>query len=81
MNLKENVINVVSWATKIDPRRICMTTSLRDDLHLDEIDKMSIILELEKWFGIELTTREADQIETVKDMCDCVMKNRKRYAA
>ncbi len=81
MNLKENVINVVSWVTKINPQHICMTTSLQDDLHLDEIDKMSIILELEKWFNIELTAKEVDQIETVKDMWDCINKYQSRYAA
>jgi len=81
MNLQENVINVVSWATKIDQSRICLTTSIKDDLHLDEIDRMSIILELEKWFNIELTMEEADQIETIKDLNDCVLKHQKRYAA
>lgn len=74
-------MNVVSWVAKIDLKHICMTTSLRDDLHLDEIDKMSIILELEKWFNIELTSKEVDQIETIKDISDCVSKYQKRYAA
>ncbi len=81
MNLSENVINVVSWVTKINPRRICMSTSLRDDLHLDEIDTMSITLEIEKWFNIELTREDVAQIETVKDYQDLVYKYRKRRAA
>ena len=81
MNLQENVINVVSWAAKINPKRICLTTSLQDDLLLDEIDKMTIILEFEKWFSIELTDEDVDQIETIKDLNDCVLKYQKKYAA
>lgn len=81
MNLKENVINVVSWAAKINPKRICLTTSIQDDLLLDDIDKMSIILELEKWFNIELTKEDAERIDTVKDLKDCVLKYQKKYAA
>jgi len=81
MTLKENVINVVSWASKIDPSRICLSTSIQDDLHLDEIDKMSIILELEKWFNIELTREDADHVDTIKDLEDCVLKYQKKYAA
>lgn len=81
MNLQENVINVVSWATKIEPNRICMTTSIKDDLALDEIDRMSVILELEKWFNIELTSEEAERIETIKDLNDCVLRHQEKYAA
>ena len=74
MNLSENVINVVSWVTKINPKRICMSTALKDDLQLDDIDTMSITLEIEKWFNIELTKEDAAQIETVKDLQDLVYK-------
>ena len=81
MNLQENVINVVSWAAKINPNRICLTTSLKDDLLLDEIDKMTILLEFEKWFNIELSNEDADRIETIKDLNDCVLKYQDKYAA
>ncbi len=81
MTLKENVINVVSWVAKIAPNRICLSTSIQDDLHLDEIDKMSIILELEKWFNIELTREDADYVDTIKDLEDCVLKYQEKYAA
>jgi len=81
MNLQENVINVVSWATKIDPSHICLTTSIKDDLHLDEIDQMRVILELEKWFNIELTSEEAEKVDTIKDLSDCVQKYQKKFAA
>ncbi len=81
MNLQESVINVVSWAAKINPKQICLTTSLQDDLLLDEIDKMTIILEFEKWFNIELTKEDVDQIETIKDLNDCVVRYQKNYAA
>lgn len=81
MNLQENVINVVSWATKINSSRICTTTNLSEDLSLDEIDKMSIILEFEKWFDVELSKDEAENVETIKDLIDLATKYRKRQAA
>ena len=81
MNLQENVINVVSWATKINSSRICTTTDLKEDLSLDEIDKMSIILEFEKWFGLELSKDEAENVETIKDLIDLATNCRKRQAA
>jgi acyl carrier protein len=42
---------------------------------------MSITLEIEKWFNIELTREDAAQIETVKDLQDLVFKYRKSQAA
>lgn len=69
---KQRIINMVSWVANVPPKQVCLTTNLKEDLNLDSIDVMSLIVQLEKWFDVILTTDEVETIETVKDAHDCI---------
>ena len=74
MNIQDRVISIVSWESSISPKRISLTTSLKDDLNLDSIDLMVLILKLENWFDITLSNDEVEKIETIKDARDYIHK-------
>ncbi len=81
MNLQERIMTIVSWSNRIPISKICLTTSFKEDIQLDEIDFISLILLIEKWFSITLTRDEIDNIETIKDLADSVSGKLKKYAA
>lgn len=72
MNVQERIISMTSWVANVPPARICPSTSLKDDLNLDSIDLMLLIVKLEKWFNVTLTSDEVENIETVKDASDYI---------
>ena len=72
---------MVSWVAQVPPSQICPTTCISEDLNLDEIDFMTLILQIEKRFDVEMTIEEVDRIETVKDAVDYISENLNKYAA
>jgi len=64
---QDAIIDMIGWSLNIPSGRIYPYTSLVDDLHLDPLDKMLLIIELENRLNIYLTPEEADAIETVQD--------------
>jgi len=67
MNTQQRIINMVSYLAGVPVSQICATTNFKEDLELDSIDYMLLIVKLEKWFKVELTSEEVERIETVKD--------------
>jgi len=72
MTTQEKVISMVSWVADVPATHVCPTTNIKDDLNLDSIDVMMLIVKLEKWFDVILSTEEVEAIETVKDASDCI---------
>lgn len=64
---QDSIIDMISWSLNIPSARIYPYTNLIDDLHLDPIDKMLLIIELENRLNIYLSPEEAEAIETVQD--------------
>lgn len=67
--VEKQVIDLISLNLKIPSVQINPYSDLDDDLHLDAIDKMLLIADLEAQFGIFLSPEEADSIQTVRDAC------------
>ena len=80
MTTQEKVISMVSWVANVPSTSVCPTTNIKDDLNLDSIDVMMLIVKLEKWFDVILSTEEVERIETVKDASECIQR-RMRVAA
>lgn len=80
MTTQEKVISMVSWVADVPATRVCPTTNIKEDLNLDSIDVMMLIVKLEKWFDVILSSEEVEAIETVKDASDCISM-RMRLAA
>ena len=81
MKVQEKVISLVSWMAQIPSRHICPTTSLTDDLNLDNIDMLSLILQVERSFGVEFTNEEVVQIDMIKDLTHFVARHQTALAA
>ena len=72
MNTEQKIITRISWMTNLSPDRIHRHTHLKDDLLLDSLDIMMLIVELESWFRVTLSTKEVEGIETINDACNCI---------
>jgi acyl carrier protein len=45
-------------------------TDLRDDLHLDSVDLVSLLMQVQTRFGIRLETEELEGVSRVGDLLD-----------
>lgn len=75
--LQDRVIDIISWRLNVPVANIHPYSRLQDDLHLDAIDLMLLIAELESRFNVYLSTEEYESIETVQD----ASRYLQRYAA
>ncbi len=48
--------------------------SLVNDIMTDSLDKVSVIMEIEKFFGISISEEEIESLETIGDLVDLVEK-------
>ncbi len=54
----------------VDVARLIPDASLTEDLKLDSIDSVTLIMDLERLFDVQLPDKEAAQITTVSEMID-----------
>ncbi len=76
--MEQQLIDMISWSLKIPSAQINPYSDFSDDLHLDAVDKILLIADLEAQLGIYLTPEEAASIQTVQDASNFFAK---RYAA
>ena len=65
--LQSRIIDLISWRLNLPATNIHPYSRLREDLHLDAIDLILLIAELESRFNIYLSKEEVEAIETVQD--------------
>ncbi|EQC52805.1 acyl carrier protein [Bacteriovorax sp. DB6_IX] len=66
--MQEQVIKLISDATKIDIAKINMETSFVDDLNLDSLDIVELMMKMEDEFGVEIPEEDAEGLKSVKDV-------------
>jgi acyl carrier protein len=66
--MQEQVIKLISDATKIDLAKISMETSFVDDLNLDSLDIVELMMKMEDEFGVEIPEEDAEGLKSVKDV-------------
>ncbi|MEE1169416.1 MAG: acyl carrier protein [Anaerovoracaceae bacterium] len=49
---------------------------LEDDLGIDSLDAVELALALEELFGVKIPDEELSEMKTVKDIVDCMDRNR-----
>ncbi len=76
--MEQQLIDMISWSLRIPSAQINPYSDFADDLHLDAMDKILLIADLEAQLGIYLTPEEAASIQTVQDVSYYFTK---KYAA
>ncbi|OIQ19146.1 MAG: acyl carrier protein [Bacteriovorax sp. MedPE-SWde] len=66
--MQEQVIKLISDATKIDLAKISLETSFVDDLNLDSLDIVELMMKMEDEFGVEIPEEDAEGLKSVKDV-------------
>ena len=49
---------------------------LEDDIGIDSLDAVELALALEELFGVKIPDEELSEMKTVKDIVDCMDRNR-----
>ncbi len=67
MSVFERVRDIIVEQLGVEPERVTMEASFRDDLEADSLDLVELIMAFEEEFGGEISDEEAQQIATVGD--------------
>lgn len=70
----ERISGVLSNCDKVDPAKITPEARLEEDLGLDSLDVVDALFYVEEEFTVQMPDHEADQLHTVKDVVDWVVK-------
>ncbi len=65
--VQSRIIDLISWRLNVPASNIHPYSRLQEDLHLDAVDMMLLIAELESRFNVYLSKEEVEAIETVQD--------------
>lgn len=74
LSQEETIINLLSTHLRIPEKEINIDSHLVDDLEADSLDSVSIVIEIEKLFDIEISDEDIDEIKTVKDIANLVQE-------
>ncbi len=67
MSVFDRVKEIIVEQLGVDPERVTMEASFREDLEADSLDLVELIMAFEEEFGGEISDDEAQQITTVGD--------------
>ena len=65
MSVEEKVKEIIAEQLGVKKEEIKPESSFIDDLGADSLDKVEVVMALEKEFGIEIPDEEAEKITTV----------------
>ncbi|NOZ29019.1 MAG: acyl carrier protein [Chloroflexi bacterium] len=67
MSIFERVRDIIVEQLGVEPEKVTMEASFREDLEADSLDLVELIMAFEEEFGGEISDEEAQQITTVGD--------------
>jgi acyl carrier protein len=70
----DDVIRTIAEVTEYDPAELNGQTELIADLGLDSLMIFEIVIELEEKFDLRISDEEADQIKTIDQSVDFVVR-------
>ena len=71
-NIEQRVIKVISDVLDKKEDDIQLDVSLRNDLHLDSLQQMTLFIALEDEFQRSIPPEEVESLVTIKDVIDFV---------
>ncbi|MEM1218984.1 MAG: phosphopantetheine-binding protein [Bacteroidota bacterium] len=72
MNVKNKIVAILSWVANVPTENIDELTNLQDDLSLDSMDRMLLVVKMERLFGVELQNEQIERLHTVEDATHCI---------
>lgn len=73
-SIEHSIIETISKTLLIDESNVALNASLADDLHADSLDAVELVMALEERFGIEIPDEDAEQLRTVQQVIDYVLR-------
>lgn len=70
----EKIKQIMVDTLSCDEEKITLDASIADDLSIDSLDAVELVMALEEAFDIKIPDDELTNMETVKDIVDCVEK-------
>lgn len=66
--IEQRVIRCISSSTGIPVSEIAADSHLESDLGLDSLDRVSVVMDVEDEFYVELTDEALEKVATVRDL-------------
>ena len=76
--VKEDVIRIMAETLEISPEEITSDLAFNNDLPFDSLQLYEFVIDVEETYNIRLPDELLDQVKTVDDMIDVVMKLMKK---
>ena len=73
-DIERRVADAVAEVLSISKSQFTMTSRLVADLHMDDLDSVMLLIEVEDEFGIEIPDAEAAECETPADFAQLVRR-------
>jgi acyl carrier protein len=75
MSVFERVKSIIVDQLGVDPDRVVLEASFREDLEADSLDLVELIMAFEEEFGGEISDDDAQRITTVQEAVTFLDKN------
>ena len=72
--VQEDVIRIMSETLEISPEEITSDLSFNTDLPFDSLQLYEFVIDVEETYNVRLPDELPDQVKTVDDMIDVVVK-------
>jgi acyl carrier protein len=70
----KKLVSIIIKELDVKPDEIQPNVSFVDDLNADSLSMLELMMEIEEKFNIEIDDVDAEEIQTVKDATDCILK-------
>ena len=76
MSAFEDIKAIIVDVLGVDPKKVTLKASFREDLEADSLDQVELIMAFEDKFGGEISDEDAQQIATVGDAVAYIEKRK-----
>ena len=74
MSVEEKVKKIIAEKLSVELEEVVPEASFVDDLGADSLDLVELIMSMEEEFDTDISDEDAEQITTVKDAIDYILK-------
>jgi acyl carrier protein len=76
MSVEESVRKIIAEKLSVELEEVVPEASFVDDLGADSLDLVELIMSMEEEFDTDISDEDAEQITTVKDAIDYILKQK-----